>query len=267
MKAFEKILDMAHIKLTKEDYDNLIIIGGDVGKGKSNLGLHALDIWYNKLNKTLVKEDIKHCALDMIQFTKDLKELKRFEMIIYDEAGDLSNLRQMDKYNYRITLAYQVIRGLNLFTILILPSVFRLNPYFVVDRCKTYIHVYKRDKNRAYYAVWTRRKVEQMIHLNQNRRLKTPFVVRPDAYDHFRRYEGILKNEYDIKKNDKMTKVLDKLYNDVIGHTKIDESLFILKRAKEKLGAKNTAEIFDISERTVFRRLEKLDGMIADGKT
>lgn len=253
------ILETAHKKLTEEDYDNLIIISGDVGKGKSNLGLHALDWWYKKLYDKLTVEDIKHCALDIEQFTRDLKELKRYEMIIYDEAGDLSNLRQMDKYNYRITLAYQGIRGLNLFTILILPSVFRLNPYFVTDRCKTYIHVYKRDKHRAYYGVWTKEKVKKIITLNQFKKIKSPFVVKPDAYDHFRRYEGILKEPYDTKKNNKMNQVLDILYNDVIGEEKPDTQLILLARAKELLGPKKTAELFEISQKTIYNRLEKLN--------
>ena len=88
MKRIEGVLEIYYKKLTKEDYDSVILISGDEGKGKSNVALHILDWWLTKKNGEVKEEDIKHINLDSEQFTEDLKNCERFDCTVYDEAGN-----------------------------------------------------------------------------------------------------------------------------------------------------------------------------------
>lgn len=259
MQGLLKLNEIAFNNLKYKDWDNVLIIDGDVGKGKSNLGLHAIDNWYSRLYENVTADLIKHVSLDQEQFITDLRDLKRCEMIIYDEAGDLSNLRQMDKFNHRITLSYQVIRGLNLYTILILPNIFRLNPYFTIDRARWYIHVYERGK----YAFWDRERLRNMITINSFKKVKNRFLVKPLFHDHFPIYEGILKKPYAEKKNKKMDTIRDKLLLELKKEHKKDTELMKLVRAKEKIGVKATAEIWGVSQQAIYERLRNNADLIA----
>lgn len=258
MKGLYILLDKTYEYLKEWDYDNLVLITGSEGKGKSNLALHGVDYWYTKLYGKVTKEDVKHISLKPKDFVTDLKNLKRYEAHVYDEAGDLSNLRQMDKFNYRVSLSYQVMRGLNLLTFLVLPSIFRLNPYFVKDRAKFLLHVYKRDKNRAYYQLYTRDKIGAILDINQYRMRKRVNVVSPVFHDKFTEYKGILKQPYLDKKEARLSTVREELYNSVVEQEKADRELEALYRAKQLVGTKKTSEIWACTETTVRNRLKNL---------
>ena len=90
MKRLIKGIDVAFNKLTKEDYDNLWIIEGEEGIGKSNLGLWCLDYWCFLLGKGLkaAKEDIRYICPNMLLFVKELSNIEKYKMIVYDEGGE-----------------------------------------------------------------------------------------------------------------------------------------------------------------------------------
>ena len=266
MKGLHILLDHSYKYLKEWDYDNLIIIDGPEGKGKSNLALHGLDYWYTKLYGKVTAEDVKHINLSPKGFVTDLKDLKRYEATVYDEAGDLSNLRQMDKFNYRITLSYQVMRGLNLLTFLVMPSIFRLNPYFVKDRAKFLLHVYKRDRNRAYYKLYTRDKIRVILYINQYRVTKKVNVVNPVFHDNFRVYDGVLSKPYLEKKEARLNSVREELYNTVVEEEKADLELEAMYRANKMLGATKTGLIWNVTRKTIYNRLKKLKTPPSMGK-
>lgn len=255
MKRLNKLLEHSHHYLTKKDWDCLAIIDGDVGMGKSNLGEHALDYWQTKKNGICVPKDIKHINLSKEDFVKDLRTLNRFGMTIYDEAGDLSNLRTMNKFNYTMSLTYTIIRGLNLFSWLILPSIFRLNSYFVRDRARFYIRVYARGR----MAVWDKERIRKIIAINQSRVIKNPFVVRPLFYDTFPIYKGVLQEGYKIKKEKRLNSIRDELLKSVEGETEKNKQLEIMTKIKNIVGTKQTAKIYGCSERTIYNRLKEFE--------
>ena len=71
----------------KKDWDTVIVICGDVGVGKSNLGLHMLERWYKKKNGECSEEDIKHMCMTKEDFVKDLSDCEKNEMTTFDESG------------------------------------------------------------------------------------------------------------------------------------------------------------------------------------
>lgn len=254
MLRLQVVLDVAHDKLTKEEWDNVLIIGGDEGTGKSTLGLHILEYWLNKLYGKVKAEDIKYVALNLKQFLQGFKDLKRFEMEIYDEAGELSSLRMTNRFNYAIAKAYEVVRGECLFTILILPDVFYLNPFFSTRRARGYIHVYKRGR----FAYWNKKKLRDLIERNKLYKKKSVWRISPLFYDTFPKYKGVMLEPYLEKKKKKMESVRDELYNKIIVEEEEKHDLLrYIANSYELIGSTKSAQIFECSARTILRKKDE----------
>lgn len=211
MKDIKAYLDIVFKKVTKKQWDNVIAIVGDEGTGKSNLALHIVDYWYEKLNGACKAEDVKHVCLTGGEFVGDLKDCKKFECTVFDEAGELTNRRAMAKFNVSIMKAYQIIRGDNLFTILVLPDLFDLDPFFVKRRCKGLFKITKRGRAKF----WSKDRLRRLVARNMDRRFKSYYLVKPTFHCWFPIYKGILKAGYDTKKNAKMLEVRKKLYQEI----------------------------------------------------
>lgn len=252
MRRLERWINVVHKKNTEEDWDTIWIIAGEEGVGKSGLGKHIAEIWYNLLDGQCTADKVKFIALDKQDFVTGLKDISRYQMQIYDEAGELSNMRQMDKFNHMITQAYRVIRGENLFTILILPSVFDLNPFFTTRRARALIQVYKRGQ----FAFYNRKRLRKIVEINRYYKVKNVQRVPPLFRDKFSIYKGILEEGYEQKKRAKMALTRKKLYQE-LSESNQDRELSLLKKAKELYGAEGAAELFGVTSRTVYNRLEK----------
>lgn len=249
MKRLIAVLEIVYKKLTQQDWDNCLILTGDEGTGKSTLGLHILHWWLSKKNGTVNEKDIDYVSLDRKQFLKNLKECGKFDMPIYDESGDISNKRSLSGFNLAITKAYQIIRGDNLFTILILPSIFDLESFFTKRRARGLIHVYKRGR----MAYWDKGRLRRLIALNQNKYIKSVWTVKPLFYDTFPKYTGVLSKSYLEKKTNKIKTVRSDLYKEIVeGQTN-----FLLQRNKlivelaNKEGTIYVAKLIGVSERII----------------
>jgi len=208
MKTLSKILDVCFKANTEQDWDTVWVICGDEGGSKSNLALHICEWWYKHLYGECNAEDVKYMCLDKNQFKQRLGSLNKKEMVVYDEAGDLSNRRFMDKFNFEITQAYQVIRGDNLFTLLVLPSFFDLDPFFSKRRVRGLIYVYRRGR----FAIWSKQRLRQLAMINQGFPVKNYWVVKPTySLGYFPKYSGVLKESYAELKNKKMSEARKKL--------------------------------------------------------
>lgn len=276
MRRILKVLDVVYNKVTKQDWDNVLIIGGDEGIGKSTLALHIFEYWYRKLEKDghVRKLDPEHLiqfiALSMDQFLKGFRDLDQFYLELYDEAGELSSLRMMNKFNYAVSKTYEVVRGENLFSIIVVPDVFYLNPFFSARRARGYIHVYKRGR----CAYWGKKKLRETVELNKTFRQKTPFRVAPLFYDTFPMYKGIMLEHYKEKKKAKMEQIRSELYDKLVieESEKHDFLKYIYNATKltgQKLTMADIGKIFEVSERTIynkrdeFRELQKKEGIVA----
>lgn len=253
MKGLQIVLGRIFYHVKNKDWDNVLIIGGGEGKGKSHLGLTVMDWWLTQLYGKCTLEDAWRIALDTKQFVSSLKDLKRFEIIDYDEAGDLSSLRMMNKFNYSVTNSYQVIRSENLCSLIILPDVFYLNPFFSTRRARGYIEVYERGR----FAYWDRPRLQRMISLNANLKIKKSMRVEPLFRDTFSPYNGPLLEGYQNRKQEKTKLIRDQLYNKIV--TEEEESDQLVKaliNAKELVGITKTAQIFEVSKQTIYNRIE-----------
>ena len=266
MKKINKLCDIIHTQVTKNDWDAVYVIVADEGFGKSNLGLHIAEYWYKKLNKNK-KENIKHVSLDLKEWLQDLKNLPRYHLTIYDEAGDLASRRSMSDVNYAVMKTYQVIRGLNLFSILVLPSLWDLDSFFVKRRLRGMFYVYERGK----VAFWNRKKLREMVGINANKPVRDYFIVKPTFTDTFPKYTGILSEEYKQKKEKKMQGIRQEIYKELILKKDHKENPYklrneLLARIHNTYGIQATKKLTGLEETTIRQIIKKMEDMNFDKK-
>ncbi len=222
MKTLLKTLDVIHEAITKRDYDEVLCISGDEGRGKTTLALHIVEYWLNKQygHVTSVMAT-KHIALDSPGFARVLEKVAQFDIALHDEAADLSARGAMKKQNQLYVQAYQIIRGDNLFTILIIPSIFDLDSFFRKRRVRHLINVHARGR----LAFWSQSRLRKMVQINERLPYKNIMITKPTFYDTYPKYDGVLNEEYQRMKKEKMKKVRRELAVAMKGITGTDLQL------------------------------------------
>lgn len=188
----------------QKDWDTVLVITGKNRKGKTNLGLWLLHLWIEKkYGEVLPEHAEKYIGIDISRFSRVLEKAKKMDCVMDDEAGDISSRGSMTKSNRLLTQNYQIIAGENLLTILILPEIWYLDPYFRKDRIKHIFYVYERGRT----AFWEENSKDKIIDINQNYDRKNMFVVYPDFFETFPKYKGPLLEPYLKMKGEKMKNV------------------------------------------------------------
>jgi len=201
METIKKLILASKEKL-KQDHDCFFAITGSEGSGKSHLMLNILDVY----NPDATVEDI---GLNTGDFVNILKNQKRYGNPVFDEAGDgMYSRESMSGFNRILNKTYMAIRGLNLFTIVVLPDFFDLDSYFRKHRVKGLFQVYKRGKVKF----WNKYQIDIINNLCSKTR---QISVKPSIYDTFPIYKGHLRKDYDNKKREKIQETLNNLSGDV----------------------------------------------------
>lgn len=226
-KVLLKDLDGEKKGLRTCNKDRVIAVTGAEGMGKSNVVLGLFDIWYKEILKddNYSEEYIKFFGSNKEEFLSALKECTdkdlRYMMVGHDEAAkDLYSRKAMSSFSADMNIAYQVIRGLNLFTILIIPSVLDLDSFFRKRRLTGLIHVFNVDyKNKqTQFAYYTKKRLDELIpemrRLAERDNNPDPFKcdISPLFYDTAPLYSGVLKEAYEKRKSDNMKETVDDLH-------------------------------------------------------
>lgn len=253
-------LDIVFDGLVKKNYDNVIVVMGDEGKGKSHLCLNMLDYWYSKRDGVCTSDHVKHISLDVEQFSEDLKDCVKYDMTVYDEAGDVSGRRAMSNLNTSLAYTYQVIRADNIFTVFVLPSVWDLDSFFRNRRLAGLFYVTARGR----CAFWGREKVRRMMSLNERRMVKSPYVVTPDFVDTYPTYKGVMAEPYENKKKAKMKKIRENLHAMLTGeggskYSDVYKSKYkkLIQIVYDQFGMTKTLEILKLPKQTLYDNLTR----------
>lgn len=246
LKRFLRVVKKSHEK----DFDNLIVITGMEGMGKSHLGLWVYQLW---AEETSQEADVTFIALDQEQFAQALtKAQKRYGFVMYDEAGDgLLSRDAMADYNKDLLRLFMVIRQQGIFTVMILPNFWYLDKYFREVRLKALFHVYGRGK----VAMWNKEQVENIIKFGSASR--NIWAVKPSAYFSYPMYDGKLLTEYKQKKQAKVEASLAdvlKKYSSKEGQLDDDER-FMVEQARKGINHAVIAQALGVSRSAVSQRL------------
>lgn len=240
-----------------DDWDDVIVICGYAGTGKSNLGLWLVERWLKKIYPDLQSSDAeKYVSLDPRQFAKNFAALNRYDASVNDEAGELSGRNSASKLNKLYMKAYQIVRGANLLTVLILPELWDLDPYFRKNRVRHFFLVYKRGR----CAFWTHRRYRRMLEINEKLPYRNYFAVEPDYIDKFPKYNGIFADEYKRMKEAKLVGVREELANmiaELQDDPKEERDRMVAELLSKGIPVKQIAERIGISAPTIRAIKEK----------
>lgn len=248
----KKKLDLMILKTTgKSEQDNVVLIDGDEGTGKSNIA--SLIAYY------VAYETKRKLTIDNIFF--DLDKLIDFAMktekqIIWWDEGALGGLASewWMKNQKRFMKLLMIARKRRHFFIICIPKFFKLNEYFVVDRSIALIHTYAdRGVNLGRFVYFTKQKKEYLFYDWKKSRKRS----YRNYYDFRGRFTKTLKKVIDEKlydrKKDEAIMGMDK------GETKINEQNILTKRNIEivnemkskNLSQKEQAEMLGVTIRTI----------------
>jgi len=256
LKWIKEYMDIRNDK-HKKKWDSVIGIVGPEGVGKSNLGLHQLEYWMELKNGKCDPDDVKHMSMKGKDFVDDLSEADKMDCVVFDEAGELDNRRALSNFNVMLSQAYKVIRADNIYTILILPDIFDLEFRFI-KRMKALFFVYQRGR----VAVWLKDSLVKMAELNAYRKVKNVRFVRPDFYDTFPIYKGVMEESYAKRKAEKTKEARKELKHALnskeeigVRAQKMMNMAYNLKQRKFKI--KEIAEIMDVTPRRIAQILKE----------
>lgn len=191
------------------DWDYLLVIVGDTGTGKSMFSLHLLEEWYTFVLKKPVTKDLAiQMASDYRVWLKNFRELKEYDMNIYDEgATTLDSKAHMTKLSRDLSKLFNVFRAKKFFSVIVLPSFFDLNKYFREKRLRGLIWV---DK-RGHYKFYTKLGIDYLNAYNERAVIKSMYRARPFHESPFPDYKGVLLKPYLQEKENTMDGILEEV--------------------------------------------------------
>lgn len=166
IRTDEKIKKM----LQQNDKDFFAIVDGAEGSGKSWFAIQ----WAKYVDPSL---DLSRIVFTPDEFKEAIQKAKKGQAVVYDEAftgiGSRSSLSATNRV--LVSLAMQ-IRQKNLFVVLVQPSVFLLDKYFVMFRSKCLVHIYENHGRRGYFRIYNQKKIKKIILLGAKTMSYSPKV-------------------------------------------------------------------------------------------
>lgn len=141
-------------EFVRNDWDGIGFVTGYEGDGKTVLGMqmaHYLDADFN----------LENVVFTAGQFEERVDEADPFTAIVWDEADDLSKGWWDDMLQALIS-KFKRIRSKNLFIILITPTIFDLQKYFVIHRTRFLIEVYSDGTIRGFFKFFNRERKKDL---------------------------------------------------------------------------------------------------------
>lgn len=154
----------------KSKQDNLVLIDGDEGTGKTNM---AAGICYYVSHQTGRPLSIKNLFFNLdnlIDFA-----LKTEEQIIWWDEGALGGLASdwWNKNQKKFMKVLMVARKRRHFFVICIPKFFKLNEYFVIDRSIGLIHTYARKNvNLGRFVYFSKKSKEYLFYSWKKSRLR-----------------------------------------------------------------------------------------------
>lgn len=185
------------IKRMKGKRDNVVLIDGDEGEGKSNIeSLIGYYIAYTMKRKL----DLNNMFFDLNALTD--YAIKTEEQVILWDEGALGGLAAdwWDKNQKRFIKLLMVARKRKHFFVICIPKFFKLNEYLVVDRSVALINVYSaRQMEQGRFSYFNKRAKENLYYDWRKSRKRNYFKFRT----FFGRFAETLPKVFDEKEYDK----------------------------------------------------------------
>ena len=219
-KALLGKLDLMCDRCTGDNrMDNVIIIDGDEGYGKSTLSVELAFYCAEKTGREFNVDNIFFDIDRLIDLVKSTKE----KVIIWDEAA-LAGLAAdwQKKVQKKLVKLLMICRKKRHIIFLNIPKFFKLNEYIAVDRSIGLIHVYARNERELGHFFYYGKKNKEKLHNDWKKKkiraykkhalLRGTFpnalakIIDEDEYDR-KKDEAILNFDKEDEKSDRETRI------------------------------------------------------------
>lgn len=229
-ELFEKVIINIRDNISDKDDDFLMICVGTTGTGKTSLALHAYELF-----------DPEGCSVDFIGLDKEdhAKALKKasvksgLRFCMNDEAN-VTKRDALTKYNKDMISMYFAIRGLKIFHWWNNPSIDYLEKMFINERLKGVIFVFTKDVTRPRLYYYFRK--HDLLRLLEKHKSLSLKVLKTHGKSFafyrgwFKSYNGVLWDDYLVKKKSRMVDHVESFFENYGGDT-ITHSVIAKKQA------------------------------------
>ena len=195
-----KKLDLM-VDRTDKKMDNLVLIDGDEGQGKSNLAMGVAHYFAFKSKRTFTVDNVFFDLDKLIDFAKDGED----KVIVWDE-GALGGMAAewWKKNQLEFIKLLMIARKKRHFIVICIPKFFKLNEYLVVDRSIGLLHVYARNEIERGRFVYYGKSNKEKLFYNWRRTKQRHYKRNYDFRGSFLEYlpKVIDEEVYEAKKDD-----------------------------------------------------------------
>lgn len=203
----------AMIKRYKMNLDNLVVVTGREGSGKSSFAIGLCHLYAKEMGVKFEVDDITFSAQEFLQRATH----KKSGIVLYDEAVQgLMTTQWQNKTQQLIVQALMMARKNRNLYVLCIPSFEYLNKYIATERCFLLFNCFMHEGRRGFANIYTSKNpmtMKQLYHqcktLSANR-LKSKWKLR--FLDHSDKV--IDKDAYELKKDQAIQKLTSALTND-----------------------------------------------------
>ena len=190
-----KVLDRLNYRKTKK-LDNVVIIVGDVGSGKTSLAFTCVK-YISGGNL-----ELKNIGVGASGGLKKLVDAEHNEDLVLDDASPLlMSSEHGSKVQKNAIKIMHLCRSKKLSIFITAPDLFRINPYVINDRATCIIKVYMDEKlNRGRFAFYGKKKIRTLYFQGKKNRGNWPGYPKPDFLGRFTNYVPSFNDAYERMK-------------------------------------------------------------------
>ena len=248
--------NLTYVKDRVLNYKNMMvcIIDGRPGTGKSTLAAQ-ISYFCSNGHLTLTNE-----IFTVNQFLEEMKNAKKGDGLILDEAFDLLNKRKAQSNQNMIALSIlQQMRVRQSFIFIVLPSVFDLDKNIILNLCDTFIHTYRKPFGaRGQFSVYDIDGLKKLWLYGRQSLSYSPKIAKPNFRGRFTKFFPLDMEAYEDKKNKALESM--KLSEKPEGSKYLTQrNKLIVKMREEGKPVSKISDLISLKQRTVYDILKQTE--------
>lgn len=198
-----EIFDRFKFRQSK-NFDNVIILVGDVGVGKTTKAFAGLNYMLGG------RMTILNVGVGIEDTLRKIALLPDYSGIVIDDAstifygGDHASKHQ--KQSIKIL---HLCRSKKLTIFLTTPDLFKMNSYLITQRCRAVVKVYTdKNLNRGYFCFWGYKKIRALYTLGKKYNNNFPMEIKPDFLGRYGNFVPLFNDEYEKLKRKALEEIM-----------------------------------------------------------
>ncbi len=200
-------LDLMVERTQTSKFDNVVLIDGDEGYGKSNMAVACAYYVAKKMGKEFTVDNVFFDPNKFMEYAGSTEN----QVIVWDEAALMALASDwQNKLQKKLIQFLMVARKKRHFFFFNVPKFFRLNEYFVIDRPIALIHVYARKETQLGRFVYFKKQSKNNLYYEIKRTKRRNYDLFYNFHGTFPECISLLIDEeaYESKKDDAIAKLV-----------------------------------------------------------